>query len=76
LPIKDAIVFKQGSGVRRLAVFVDPNCGYCKRFERDLVALKDVTIYTFIMPILGPDSNVKGARSGARAMPPRSGARG
>ncbi len=59
LPTKDAFVFKQGSGARKLAVFVDPNCGYCKRFERDLVTLKDVTIYTFLLPILGPDSLVK-----------------
>jgi thiol:disulfide interchange protein DsbC len=59
LPLKDAMVIKQGSGVRKMAVFVDPNCGYCKRFERDLAAIKDVTIYTFLMPILGPDSNVK-----------------
>ena len=59
LPFKDAMVFKQGSGARKMAVFVDPNCGYCKRFEGDLVKLKDVTIYTFIMPILGPDSKVK-----------------
>jgi thiol:disulfide interchange protein DsbC len=42
-----------------MAVFVDPNCGYCKRFERDLTTLKDVTIYTFLYPILGPDSKVK-----------------
>ncbi|MFO1326931.1 MAG: DsbC family protein [Rubrivivax sp.] len=59
LPVKDAIVYKQGSGARKMAVFADPNCGYCKRFERDLLALKDVTIYTFVYPILGPDSNVK-----------------
>lgn len=59
LPTKDAMVFKQGSGARRLAVFVDPNCGYCKRFERELVALKDVTIYAFLYPILGPDSQTK-----------------
>lgn len=59
LPLKDAIVYKQGSGQRKLAVFVDPNCGYCKRFERDLVGLKDVTIYTFVYPILGPDSDAK-----------------
>lgn len=59
LPLKDAITYKQGSGARKMAVFVDPNCGYCKRFERDLLQVKDVTIYTFIMPILGPDSNVK-----------------
>jgi thiol:disulfide interchange protein DsbC len=59
LPLKDALVMKQGSGARRLVVFADPNCGYCKRFERDLVTLKDVTIYTFLYPILGPDSQVK-----------------
>jgi thiol:disulfide interchange protein DsbC len=59
LPLKDAVVIKQGSGARRLAVFVDPNCGYCKRFERDLVNLPDVTIYTFLYPILGPDSSSK-----------------
>jgi len=59
LPLQDAIVIKQGSGARKIAVFGDPNCGYCKRLERDLVALKDVTIYTFLYPILGPDSTVK-----------------
>jgi thiol:disulfide interchange protein DsbC len=59
LPLKDAVVIKQGSGARRLVVFGDPNCGYCKRLERDLVNLKDVTVYTFLYPILGPDSNVK-----------------
>jgi len=36
LPLKDAIVIKQGTGARKMAVFVDPNCGYCKRFERDV----------------------------------------
>jgi len=59
LPFKDAMVIKQGNGARRLAVFVDPNCGYCKRFERDLLTVKDVTIYTFLYPVLGPDSNEK-----------------
>ncbi|MBA4177090.1 MAG: disulfide isomerase [Leptothrix sp. (in: Bacteria)] len=59
LPLKDAMAIKQGNGARRMAVFVDPNCGYCKRFERDLLAVKDVTIYTFLMPILGPDSTTK-----------------
>ena len=59
LPLKDAMVFKQGSGKRKMAVFADPNCGYCKRLERDLAALKDVTIYNFIYPVLGPDSDAK-----------------
>jgi thiol:disulfide interchange protein DsbC len=62
LPLKDAMVVKQGTGARKLAVFADPNCGYCKRFERDLLTVKDVTIYTFLYPVLGPDSNDK-ARS-------------
>jgi thiol:disulfide interchange protein DsbC len=59
LPVKDAMVIKQGNGSRKMAVFVDPNCGYCKRFERDLSAIKDVTIYTFLIPILGADSAAK-----------------
>jgi thiol:disulfide interchange protein DsbC len=59
LPLKDAMVIKQGSGARKMAVFVDPNCGYCKRFEKDLSNVKDVTIYAFLYPILGPDSDLK-----------------
>jgi thiol:disulfide interchange protein DsbC len=56
LPFKDAIALKQGNGSRRLIVFEDPNCHFCKDVEKNLVALKDVTIYTFLIPILGPDS--------------------
>jgi thiol:disulfide interchange protein DsbC len=72
LPLKDAIVIKQGNGARKVAVFADPNCGYCKRFERDLAAVKDVTVYTFLLPILGPDSTAKSraiwcAKDGAKA---------
>src|SRR5690606_10611808 len=36
LPVKDAFTIVRGNGKRKLAVFEDPNCGYCKRFERDL----------------------------------------
>ena len=59
LPLKDAIVWKTGTGARKLAVFADPNCGYCKKFERELAQVKDVTVYTFLYPILGPDSQEK-----------------
>jgi thiol:disulfide interchange protein DsbC len=59
LPLKDAIVWKNGNGKRRIVVFADPNCGYCKRFEKDLLNVKDVTVYTFLYPILGPDSTDK-----------------
>lgn len=56
LPLKDAVVWKTGNGKRRIAVFSDPNCGYCKRFEKELTGMKDVTVYTFLIPILGGDS--------------------
>lgn len=56
LPLKDAIVWKKGDGKRRIAVFADPNCGYCKRFEQSLQAVNNVTVYTFVIPILGGDS--------------------
>ena len=59
LPIKDALVWKNGNGKRRIAVFADPNCGYCKRFERSLQDVKDITVYTFLIPILGGDSPEK-----------------
>lgn len=59
LPLKDAIVWKNGNGKRKIAVFADPNCGYCKRLEKDLVNVKDVTVYTFVLPILGGDSPEK-----------------
>jgi thiol:disulfide interchange protein DsbC len=59
LPLKDAMVWKQGTGERKLVVFADPNCGYCKKFERDLQSVKDITVYTFLYPILGGDSPEK-----------------
>ena len=46
----------RGNGKRKLAVFEDPNCGYCKRFERDLQKVDNVTIHMFLYPILGPES--------------------
>jgi thiol:disulfide interchange protein DsbC len=59
LPLKDAMVWKQGSGERKLVVFADPNCGFCKKFERDLQTMNNVTVYTFLYPILGGDSPEK-----------------
>ena len=59
LPLADAIKTVKGDGKRVLAVFEDPNCGYCKRFRQALTDVDNVTIYTFIYPILSEDSNVK-----------------
>ena len=59
LPLKDAFTIVRGNGKRKLAVFGDPNCGYCKRFERDLQKVDNVTIHMFLYPILGGDSPEK-----------------
>ncbi len=59
LPIKDAFTIVRGNGKRKLAVFEDPNCGYCKRFEKDLQKVNNVTIHMFLFPILSADSTEK-----------------
>jgi thiol:disulfide interchange protein DsbC len=59
LPVKDAFTIVRGNGKRKIAVFEDPNCGYCKRFERDLQNVNNVTVYMFLYPILSPDSSEK-----------------
>jgi len=59
LPMKDAFKIVRGNGKRKLAVFEDPNCGYCKHFERDMKNVDNVTVYLFLYPVLGPDSAVK-----------------
>lgn len=52
LPLDHAIKTVKGNGKRRLAVFSDPNCPYCKRLEKELTKITDVTIYTLLYPIL------------------------
>ncbi|MFN9727711.1 DsbC family protein [Acidovorax sp.] len=59
LPLKDAFTIVRGDGKRKVAVFEDPNCGYCKRFERDMQNVDNVTVYMFLYPILSPDSAEK-----------------
>ncbi|MEO8118664.1 MAG: DsbC family protein [Rhodoferax sp.] len=59
LPLKDAFTIVRGTGKRKLAVFEDPNCGYCKRFEQDLQKVDNVTIHMFLYPILSADSTEK-----------------
>jgi thiol:disulfide interchange protein DsbC len=56
LPVKDAFTIVRGNGKRKLAVFEDPNCGYCKRFEEGLQKVNNVTIHMFLYPVLGPGS--------------------
>ena len=59
LPLESALKTVKGNGKRVIAVFEDPNCGYCKRFRQNLQDVDNVTIYTFLYNILSPDSAVK-----------------
>ncbi|MCZ2498942.1 thioredoxin fold domain-containing protein [Xylophilus sp. Kf1] len=59
LPEKDAFTIVRGNGKRHVAVFEDPNCGYCRRFEADLKSIDNVTVHVYLYPILGPDSTEK-----------------
>ena len=59
LPFKDSFSIVKGNGKRKLAVFEDPNCGYCKKFERELAKIDNVTVHVFLYPILSKDSTDK-----------------
>jgi thiol:disulfide interchange protein DsbC len=72
LPLDLAVTQKTGMGRRVIAVFEDPNCGYCKKLRADLVRLDDVTIHTFPMAFLAPDSETKAARALCAADPVRA----
>ena len=52
----NAIKRVRGNGKRIVYTFEDPNCGYCKELQKELNKMTDVTIYTFLLPILSPDS--------------------
>jgi len=56
LPFADAITTRRGNGRRKVAVFSDPNCPYCKRFEKDLASLDDITVHIFLFPVIRPES--------------------
>ena len=60
LPFENAVKLVKGDGKRVLAIFEDPNCGYCKRFRQTtLKEIDNVTVYTFMYNILSEDSAVK-----------------
>jgi len=59
LPLESAIKIVRGNGSRRIAIFEDPKCGYCKRFEAELAKVPDLTMYVFLYPILSPESTAQ-----------------
>ena len=59
LPFNIAVKMVKGDGSRKMAIFEDPNCPYCKRLHETLKDVDNVTIYSFLFPILSPDSTEK-----------------
>ncbi len=59
LPFADSIKVVRGDGKRVIAVFEDPNCGYCKKFRQTVAGLDNVTVHTFLYNVLSEDSAVK-----------------
>ncbi len=57
LPLDIAIKQVRGNGKRVVAIFADPFCPYCRRLDQNLSQVKDVTIYTFLYPILRKDES-------------------
>ncbi|MBI4989532.1 MAG: DsbC family protein [Rhodocyclales bacterium] len=59
LPLDLAVKTVKGDGRRVFATFEDPNCGYCKKLAKEMAGMENVTIYTFLLPILSRDSAEK-----------------
>ena len=60
LPLELAVKKVKGNGKRKMAYFTDPNCGYCKKLEKELSKVTDVTLYIFLYPIFqGSDEIVR-----------------
>ncbi|MEO8142681.1 MAG: DsbC family protein [Betaproteobacteria bacterium] len=56
LPLELALKIQRGNGRRVLAMFTDPYCPYCRRFEQTLQQLDDITVYVFMFPVIRPDA--------------------
>lgn len=61
LPLQDTIVSVKGDGSRKIVVFSDPDCPYCKQLENTLATMKNITVHTFMMPLqqLHPQARAK-----------------
>jgi thiol:disulfide interchange protein DsbC len=61
LPFDLAIKTVRGDGSRKLAVFADPLCPYCRQLEQELQGITNITIYTFLFPLetIHPGASVK-----------------
>lgn len=51
LPLELAVKIVKGNGERKMAIFTDPNCGFCKKLEKELLHIDNVTLYQFMYPV-------------------------
>ena len=50
--LKQIAAYKTGNGKDEYFVFTDPECPYCQRLEKQIVAVKkNVTLYTILFPL-------------------------
>lgn len=56
LPLDLAVKVQRGNGKRVLAMFTDPYCPYCRRLEKALLQINDITIYVFMYPVIRPEN--------------------
>ncbi len=62
LPFQWAVTMRRGDGRRQIAIFSDPNCPFCQKFEKDLVTINDITVHIFPWAVIKPES-VRQAKS-------------
>lgn len=56
LPFHWAVTTRRGDGRRQIAIFSDPNCPFCQKFEKDLATLDNITVHIFMWPVVKPES--------------------
>lgn len=56
LPFQWAVTMRRGDGRRQIAIFSDPNCPFCQKFEKDLAAVDDITVHIFMWPVIKVES--------------------
>jgi thiol:disulfide interchange protein DsbC len=63
LPLELAVKKVKGNGSRKLAYFTDPNCGWCKKLEHEMLNVNDVTLYLFMATYIGGEDSAQKAQA-------------
>ena len=63
LPLDIALKKVKGNGSRKMAYFTDPNCGWCKKLEHEMLSVTDVTLYLFMATYIGGEDSAQKAQA-------------